>query len=53
MYEGILEEIRNGAMYSKFDDEDMIVITDNDSESTIVERDAVAKYYDTSEEQIS
>lgn len=43
MYEGILEEIKNGAMYSKFDGNDMIVIKNNDSENT------VSEYYDIAE----
>ncbi|MDE5763363.1 MAG: M56 family metallopeptidase [Ruminococcus sp.] len=51
MYEGILEEIKNGAMYSKFDDDDMIVITDNDIESTIRECYAVTEYDDIVDKQ--
>ncbi|MDE6677667.1 MAG: M56 family metallopeptidase [Ruminococcus sp.] len=50
MYEEILEDIKNGAMYSKSDDDDMIVINDTDTENTIVERDVVAEYYDTPEQ---
>ncbi|MCM1474296.1 MAG: M56 family metallopeptidase [Muribaculaceae bacterium] len=52
MYEGILEEIKNGAMYSKFDGDDMIVINYGDDENP------VAKVYqfvesDTTDEPIS
>ncbi|MDE5557636.1 MAG: M56 family metallopeptidase [Ruminococcus sp.] len=35
MYEGILEEIKNGAMYSKFDGDDMIVTNYGDDENPV------------------
>lgn len=52
MYEGILEEIKNGAMYSKFDGDDIIVTNYGDDENL------VAKFYqfvesDTTDEPVS
>ncbi|MDE6035792.1 MAG: M56 family metallopeptidase [Ruminococcus sp.] len=35
MYEGILEDIKNGAMYSKFDGDDMIVTNYGDNENPV------------------
>lgn len=52
MYEGILEEIKNGAMYSKFNSDDMIVINYGDDENTVSKYYDIAEY-DSIEEQIS